>query len=416
MVQFLPLVLALTLVQNASIDSPSPAERRDAIRDMATLGNRNAVPVLADAYKKESRAGNRKEIVDGLARIRDASIIPALRQALLTDYDKDVRLAAVDAYLQLYIPPADAGGFFDRVQSIFSADERPVVAPNVAVDPAVGEALALALSTDFDADVRMESAYAIGSLRLRSQIRVLTDAAEGPWNREASRVRIAAIQAIGVIGDQAGGPVLARLLRDSDDSVVEESVRSIGRIGYLDAFPVLSNLYQANYDNDLGELSLEAIAMMRIPEARATFEAGLNSRDDVIRQISAEGLARIDSPPSLFSQRLVDERDDSVRLALAFALVASDQSEYLSQLIDALDTRRAQQSETYLFELGRYEGKLADLYPYLRNPDPDIRARLLGVMGRIGLPEARPYVQPLTQDPNNRVVEAAVEALRRLNQ
>jgi len=416
MAPVLNLVLALSLAQTPSLNSSSPRERQDAVRSMATLGNRDAVPLLFDAYKREPRGDVRREMVDGLATIRDASAIPALTEALLTDYETDVRLGAIDAFLQLYIPPADAGGFFERVQNIFSAEERPVVAPNVVVDPAVGNALALALATDFDADVRMEAAYAIGSLRLGNQLKVLTDAAEGPWNRESGRVRIAAIQAVGVLGAPEAGPVLARLLRDSDDSVAEEAIRSIGRIGYRDAFPLLSNLYQANSDNDLGELSLEAIAMMRIPEARPTFEAGLDSREDVIRQISAEGLARIDSPSSLFSQRIVMERDAAVRLALAFALVASDQPQYLGQLIDALDTRRDQQAETYLFELGRYEGRLNDLFPHLRNSDPDIRAKLLGVMGRIGMPEARPYVQPLTQDPNTRVMEAAVEAMRRLNQ
>ena len=115
------------------------------------------------------------------------------------------------------------------------------------------------------------------------------------------------------------------------------------------------------------------------------------------------------------SERIVSERDASVRLALAFALVASDEPQYLTQLIEALDTGRDQQAETYLFELGRDEGKLADMFPHLRNPDPDIRAKLLGVMGRIGSSEARPYVQPLTQDQDTRVMEAAVEAMRRLN-
>lgn len=416
MAHVLSLVFALTLTQTPSLDSPSPRERQDAIRAVATLSNRDAVPLLLDAYKKEPQSGIRREIVEGYARIRDASAIPAIREALFTDYSKEVRLEAVDALLQLYIPPADAGGFFDRVQAIFSAVERPLVAPNVRVDPEAGDALAAALATDFDSEVRMEAAYALGSLRMASQLEVLSTAAEGPWNRESTLVRVAAIQAIGVIGGQEGGPVLARLLRDSDGRVVDESVRSIGRIGYPDAFPVLANLYETNYNDDLGELALEAIALMRIPEARSTFETGLDSRNDIIRQVSAEGLARIDAPPSLFSERIAAERDGEVSLALAFALVASDQVQYLDGLIEALDTRRAQQAETYLFELGRYEGKLGDLFPHLRNPDPDIRARLLGVMGRIGAPEARPYVQPLTQDPNTRVMEAAVDAMRRLNQ
>lgn len=410
------LLLALTfLAQTPSLTSPSPDERREAIRAAATLGNREAVPQFFEAYKKEPRSDIRREIVDGLARIRDASAIPALSQALLTDYSKSVRLRAVDAFLQLYIPPADAGGFFDRVTAIFTADERPVVAPNVAVAPEVGNALAVALATDFEPEVRMEAAYALGTLQMNSQLEVLVTAAEGPWNHEASNVRVAAIQAIGVLGNKDGGAALTRLLRDDDNHVVEESIRAIGRIGYVDAFPVLSNMYRADYDDDVSELSLEAIAMMRVPDARPILEAGLDDREDVIRQISAEGLARLDSPPSLFSQRIITERDASVRLALAFALVASDQPQYLSQLIEALDTRRSQQAETYLFELGRYEGKLSALFPHLRNPDPDIRARLVGVMGRIGSPEARPYVQPLTQDRDTRVMEAAVEAMRRLN-
>jgi len=416
MTHFLSLVFALALVQAPSLDSASPRERQEAIASLATLGNRDAVPRLLEAYKKEPQSRIRREIVEGLARIRDASAIPALSEALLTDYDESVRLEAVDAFLQLYIPPENAGGFFSRIQGIFSVDERPVVAPGVQVDAAVGDALALALATDFEASVRMEAAYALGTLRMNNQLQVLMDAAEGPWNRESGNVRVAAIQAIGVMGRQEGGEVLARLLRDEDGRVVEESIRSIGRIGYREAYPVLANTYQSNYDEDLGELALDAIAMMRIAEARPLFESGLESRDDVVRQISAEGLARIDSPGSLFSQRFDTERDAEVRLALAFALVASDQPEYLDPLIEALDTRRSQQAETYLFELGRYEGKLDLLFPHLRNPNPDIRANLLGVMGRIGLPEARPYVQPLTQDPETRVMEAAVEAMRRLNQ
>jgi HEAT repeat protein len=55
------------------------------------------------------------------------------------------------------------------------------------------------------------------------------------------------------------------------------------------------------------------------------------------------------------------------------------------------------------------------LFPYLRNPKPEIRVALLGVLGQIGREEARPYIQPLTRDGNAEVEQAAVDALRLLN-
>ena len=129
MAHVVSLVLALSFIQIPSLNSSSPGERQDAIESMATLGNREAVPALLEAYQKEPRSSLREDIVEGLGQIRDASAILALTEALLTDYDPNVRLAAVDAFLQLYIPPADAGGFFDQIRGIFSSDERPLVAP-----------------------------------------------------------------------------------------------------------------------------------------------------------------------------------------------------------------------------------------------------------------------------------------------
>ena len=67
-----------------------------------------------------------------------------------------------------------------------------------------------------------------------------------------------------------------------------------------------------------------------------------------------------------------------------------------------------------MFELGKYDGKLPDIYPYLRNPKPEIRTKLLRVLGDVGEADARPYIQPLTEDPNMDVMQEAVSALRKL--
>ena len=132
------------------------------------------------------------------------------------------------------------------------------------------------------------------------------------------------------------------------------------------------------------------------------------------RELAAEGLARLDYDTSGFTDRIAGEKDEGVRLALAFGLAASGDSVRLELLVDALEGGRDQQAETYLFELGRYEGRLEAIFPLLRNPKAEIRAKLVRVLGEIGDSAARPYIEPLIEDPDSDVVEEAVAALRKL--
>src|SRR6185369_6042292 len=56
----------LVLAQNPSLDSISPKERQAAIEQMAVIGNRDAIPKLAEAIKKEPKADIRAEMVAAL--------------------------------------------------------------------------------------------------------------------------------------------------------------------------------------------------------------------------------------------------------------------------------------------------------------------------------------------------------------
>ena len=164
----LPLLLVLSLAQAPSLTSSSPRERREAIESKAFLANRDAVPALVEAYRNEPLKDIRSSIIVALGTIRDRSAIPGLAGALQRDYEKDVRLQAIDSLLRLYIPIADDEGFwsfFSRVRGLFSEDPRPLVGVNEYVDQTAREALVVALERDFDPEVRMESAHALGSLR-----------------------------------------------------------------------------------------------------------------------------------------------------------------------------------------------------------------------------------------------------------
>ena len=417
MTQFLSLVLVLTLAQTPALDSFSPRERSEAVESMAVLGNRDAVPALVEAYRNEPRRDIRASIIAALGQIRDRSAIPALTEALLTDFQKEVRLQAVDSLLRLYIPVADDRGLFSFIsdlRSVFTEEEQLIVAANEYVDQTVKEALVEALRTDFDWEVRVAMVNALGSLRAVDQLPAMIEELEGPRHREDWEVRIALTRNLGRLGSLEAGPVLTRLIRDEDERVVHEAIRAVGRVGYRAAFSELSDLFKSSYEGEVRDLSLESIALLREPEAVTLFEPLLDSDEDFYREMSAQGLARLDYDASAFAERITTEDDAAVRMALAFGLVTSGHGEHLAEIVDALDGRRDDQAEIYLFELGAYEGHLSQIYPHLGNPDSDIRVKLLRVLGNIGDPEARPYIQPLTEDRDTDVVAAAVEALRRL--
>src|SRR6478672_2088803 len=180
------LILALILFQNPSLDSASPKERQAAVEEMATLGNREAVPRLAEFLKKEPRSDVRATVVAGFGRIRDRSAIPALADTLKSDLDKDVRSQAIDSLLRLYIPIEDSGTLrtiFNKAKSVFIQPNAPVIAPGIQVDAAATDALALTMQKDFDDEVRVQAVRALASLRARDQVPSLITALEDPQNR-----------------------------------------------------------------------------------------------------------------------------------------------------------------------------------------------------------------------------------------
>src|SRR5215471_8048222 len=138
------LFAAALLFQNPSLDSVSPKERMDAVEKLAVAGNREAIPQLAAALKKESRSDVRAEIVAALGRIGDREAVPILADTMKNDLDKDVRSQAIDSMLRLYIAIEETGPvrtIFNRVKSVFLQPDAPVVSPGVQVDVAAKEAL-----------------------------------------------------------------------------------------------------------------------------------------------------------------------------------------------------------------------------------------------------------------------------------
>src|SRR5262249_30532296 len=108
------------------------------------------------------------------------------------------------------------------------------------------------------------------------------------------------------------------------------------------------------------------------------------------------------------------EKKANVRNALAFALVAADQDQYFNDLASALDSRQSFQAEAYIFELGKFEGKLPELHRYLKSQNPTVRAKITHIIGDIGNPSSRALIEEMTMDKDSDVSREAIVALRKL--
>ena len=406
------------LLQNPSLDSASPKERQAAAEQMAVLGNSAAIPQLAAALKKESKSDVRASMIAALGRIRDRAAIPVLADTLRNDLDKDVRLQAIDSLLRLFIPIEDSGPVrtvFNKVKSVFSQPEPPVVGPEVQIDAAAKEALATAMQKDFSDEVREEAARALGTLKAKDQVPLLIMAFEDPQNREHTGVRIQIAHTLGVIRDPAAGPAFEKAIRDSDPKLAQEAILGVGLVGYSPARAAVEQIFRSDPNRTMKSRSLEALSLMRDKGNTQLFESLLNDKNDAYRELAAEGLARLDYNAGGWKQVYEQEKKANVRNALAFGLAASGNVDYMRDLANGLGTRQAYQVEVYLYELGKYDGKLDDLYRYLKSSDPKVRAGVARIIGNIGDPASADQIRPLRDDSNAEVVSEAVAALRKLS-
>jgi len=412
------LLLAIILQPQASLDSVSPRERIDAVDAMATLGKYDNIAPLGEALKKEPRSDVRATMVAGLARIGGPQVVPLLTMSLLTDLDKDVRLQVVDSFQHLYIPVESTGPIrtvFNKVKSVFAVPDRPEVQNPSSVDPSVTAALAEAMQKDSSQQVRAEAARALGSLKARDRVAILVATLENPQNQEHPEVRREIVESLGMIRDPAAGPALERAVRDSDKLTSRGAILSIGLVGYKEARPLIENIFRTDRSVETKRRAIEALALMRDPASLPFFESLLGNSDDYYREMGAEGLARIEHDPAVLKTRYETEKKANVRNALAFALVAADQDQYFESLVASLDSRQAYQSEKYIYELGKFEGKLPELHRYLKSQNARVRGKMAKIVGDIGDPTSRPLIQELTTDKDPEVVREAIVALRKLS-
>jgi HEAT repeat protein len=102
-----------------------------------------------------------------------------------------------------------------------------------------------------------------------------------------------------------------------------------------------------------------------------------------------------------------------VRLAYNFAIVSLGDAAFLDAIALALGSSgTAERARDYVLELG--PGIAPYLYPYLNDPDPEVRGAVCDLVARIGEADAIPRLTPLLADPNPKVADRANRAIERL--
>ena len=139
----------------------------------------------------------------------------------------------------------------------------------------------------------------------------------------------------------------------------------------------------------------------------ADFAKQLGSADPLLRQRSAEALARLaatDQRKLVEGYRLQESNKD-VRLALDWALYRMGRSEALYRIVDELDSGRQEQAIGYLTQLESPDL----LYPFLKRSTnvPRVNAGLLKALARIGDAQTLELVKPFRESHQPFVAEAA---------
>jgi HEAT repeat protein len=393
----------------ANLKSPTARTRQNAVQALGKSRRREAVAPLS-ALVRDPEPRVRLEVVGALRTLRDLSAVPALVTSL-QDGDPKVREEAISSLVEVYAE-RDRGGPIDRFLQAFSDEyDRTSVPPYTAVDPQVYRALAAALR-DEQRGIRAEAAYAIGILGGASVGRELVAALQDP----EAEVRGAAATSLGKVGNAEEGKALVPLLADESSGVRNRALQAIGVLRVRDAGPALRELFEQNRRRELGTKVLASLSRIGDPAQGDLFRELLSSTDPEQRRLAIEGLGRVADASLLpsFKKDYQREKNADARLAYNFALVTLGDRAFLDSIVLALagTSGEAARARGYLLELG---AKVApELYPYLNDPDAEVRGAVAEVLAQLGDVAAVTKLTPLLSDPNTKVADRANRAIERL--
>ncbi|HVG17686.1 MAG TPA: HEAT repeat domain-containing protein [Blastocatellia bacterium] len=416
----------------AYLKSPDSGTRRDAARRLGERRERNqlAVEALVAAARKDESRDVRAEAVEALGKIKDLSALPEMLDAL-KDPSDPVRGSAVKSLVMLYtehdidfITNRRAG--WNLFNPFLDTNDHEIIEPYIIPDPTIIDALGEAARGDRDWDVRIAAIRALGVLRGHRVMALLADALSADQD-----VRIDVIRTFIKMGDPAAGSYLVPFFRDSNHKVRTQAMVAAGMLKYSPAVEPLLSTYGLgpekkgtvskvvgkvkgafSYNPPRDEAALWALSLIGDERAEQIFVENMGDDDADRRQYALEGLARIADPRYMdqISRLVLTEKNGDVKLAGQWALYRMGSRPNIQYVVRKLDTDQEEQARTYLLEANN----AADLYPYVRSSNKEVRRKVIEILGRIGDAETVKELQPVAETSGVATANAATLAIKRI--
>lgn len=435
------------------LEGRTPGDPESAVRLLRDLRDRRATPALV-AELSRGRVGH-ELVLDALARAADPrALLPVL--GLLSSPDDLLRQQAMTALRELIGPGARAADIIVRMLAdpvldirIMAAEYLGIIGSPVAVDPLLrvvaeapenrlrgaavtalgrigdrraarallgvlgsGPPALQGLAADALMDVggpdaagpllqmigdprgpRLEAARALGGVlrgrrddRSRQALEKLADGDSLP-------VALAAIAALGAMGDPAAGPALQELARSYNPHRQRAAVEALGNLGDRGAVPLLIDLLAAG-DDRVASAAAWALGKLGDPRAVAPLLAAVPRRGWGTAANASAALALLaprDAGKPLLA--LLRHRDRLVRINVAHALAAAGVATAAAPLgkqlaADPSPLARIAAARA-LSRLPRTESTAAALKAASGDSDPSVRAAAAAALERPFAPPKR---------------------------
>jgi HEAT repeat protein len=227
-------------------------------------------------------------------------------------------------------------------------------------------------------------------------------------------IRAATARVLGRLRQRQAGDRLLAALDDSNQTVRQFAVDSLGLVREDRALPRLRDLIAKAGSRNVDGLAL-ALARIAAPDDLAYFKTHLSDRSAGARRAALEGIGRIGDRTSLeaIEQLATTDRAPAVRLAANFARHRLGRTHTQDIAMMLADPAQAGQARDYLFEIGREA--VPGVHQALKTSvESRHRADLVQVIGYLGGAEDLAGIQTLLSDPDERVQRAANAAVMRL--
>jgi HEAT repeat protein len=341
--------------------------------------------------------------------------------ALVNDPLDQIQLEAIGAELSFFlvedVPAKKRLGYVVEVRNAGRAaaafELGPLAVWPRSVPPELVDGLLKAVD-DENPKVRTEAIYALGTIARPP----LSDGSVAQLVKALDHydpsIRAAAARVTGRLNVTSAGDALLKAINDSQAPVRYAAMHALGAIQERRALPALTEQFTFYGKGEGAWAALDALALLGDPSSIPLFKSRLADKDPFLRRASAEGLARTGDSSEVPALEIGAGNDgaETVRAAMAFALQKLGRN-YIPRLVESMNSEKmAPQIAGYLFELG--PSVAATLLPHLQDPSPAIRGNVATVLGVIGGAATLSALQPLTEDKDRGVAQAATRAIERL--